>query len=309
MLRMLLRCLALWMLCNLAFAAPAAQDEAAIPSILRDWRGWVLKDLGFRACPFLATQMQDDANGHICAWPGRLNLSADANGAAFSLRWRVDAPSWVALPGDAQHWPQQVKVNGQAQPVLEHDDAPALWLAPGSYDVVGTIPWSDRPQSLHVPEAIGLVALSVDGKTVAPVQRDGDEVTLGRTATAAPEADSIDLRVFRELADGVPAMLTTQIRFNVSGQAREETLGPVLPEGFVATALNGGWPARLDNDGRLHVQVQPGTAVLSLTARASAPLTAVAMHLPAAPWPKQEIWSYEAAPRLRVTNAVAETAN
>ncbi|HZT56966.1 MAG TPA: hypothetical protein VFA35_12130, partial [Burkholderiaceae bacterium] len=58
-------------------------------------------------------------------------------------------------------------------------------------------------------------------------------------------------------------------------------------------------------DGRLHVQVQPGDAVLTLNARATAPFTDVAAHLPAAPWPKQEIWSYEAAPRLRVTNAVA----
>lgn len=304
MFRSPLRFLALLMLCSLAHAAPAA-DDAAIPSLLRDWRGWVLKDLDFRACPFLATQMSDDANGRICAWPGRLSLDAGANGATFSLHWRVDAPSWIALPGDAQHWPQQVKVNGQAQPVLDRGGAPALWLAPGSYEVGGTIPWRERPQSLHVPDGIGLVALSVDGKAVTPVQRDGDEVTLGRSAAAAPEADSVELHVFRELADGVPAMLTTQIRFNAAGQAREETFGPVLPDGFVATALNGNWPARLDNDGRLHVQVQPGSAVLNLSARAVAPLAVVAARLPAAPWPKQEVWSYEASPRLRVTNAVA----
>jgi len=305
MLRSPLLCLALLISGNLALAAPVPPDESAIPSILRDWRGWVLKDLDFRTCPFLATQMQNDANGHICAWPGRLNLNADASGATFSLHWRVDAPSWVALPGDAQHWPQQVKVNGQTQPVLDRQGSPALWLTPGGYDVAGAIPWHERPQALHVPGGIGLVALNVDGKPVAPVQRDGDEVTLGRSVAAAPEADSIDLRVFRELTDGVPATLTTEIRFAVAGQAREETLGPVLPDGFVATALSGDWPARLDNDGRLHVQVQPGAATLTLNARAIAPLAAVAAHLPAAPWPKQEIWSYEPAPRLRVTNAVA----
>jgi len=306
MLRSSLRCLALLILCNFAFAVAPAPDDAAIPSVLRDWRGWVLKDLDFRACPFLATQMQDDANGRICAWPGRLKLDADANGAAFALHWRVDAPSWIALPGDAQHWPQQVRVNGQAQPVLDRGGAPMLWLAPGGYDIAGTIAWHERPQSLPVPQGIGLVALSVDGKAVTPVQRDGDAVTLGRSAAAAPEADSVDLRVFRELTDGVPALLTTQIHFIVAGQAREETFGPVLPAGFVATALNGNWPARLDNDGRLHVQVQPGDTVLTLSARAIAPLAEVAAHLPAAPWPKQEVWSYAATPRLRVTNAAAQ---
>jgi hypothetical protein len=305
MLRIPLRFLALLVLCNFAAAAPPPQDDAALPNVLRDWRGWVLKDLDFRACPFLSTPMTEDAGGRICAWPGRLSLDADADGARFALHWRVDAPSWIALPGDAQHWPQQVKVNGQAQPVLERGGTPALWLAPGSYEVAGTIPWKERPQSLPVPNAIGLVALSVDGKAVAPVQRDANAVTLGRSAAAAPEADSVELHVFRELADGVPALLTTQIHFNVAGQAREETFGPVLPAGFVATALDGNWPARLDNDGRLHVQVQPGDAVLNLTARATAPLAEVAAHLPAAPWPKQEIWSYEGAPRLRVTNAVA----
>ena len=306
MLRLPLRCLApLLLLCNLAFAAPAPADDAAIPPVLRDWRGWVLKDLDFRACPFLATQMQDDANGHICAWPGRLKLDADANGAAFALHWRVDAPSWVALPGDAQHWPQQVKVNGQAQPVLDRAGSPALWLTPGGYDVVGAIAWRERPQSLRVPGVIGLVALSVDGKAVAPVQRDGDEVTLGRSAAAALEADSVELHVFRRLTDGVPALLTTQVRFSVAGQAREEVFGPVLPDGFVATALSGDWSARLDNDGRLHVQVQPGAATLTLDARAIAPLAQATAHLPAAPWSKQEIWSYASAPRLRATNATA----
>ncbi len=151
-------------------------------------------------------------------------------------------------------------MNGQRQAVLSHDGGPAMWLATGSYEIAGRIPWHDRPQSLHVPAAIGLVALSVDGKTVAPVQRDEDAVTLGRGAAAAPEADSLDLRVFRLLVDGVPAELTTQIRLAVSGQAREEILGPVLPAGFAAIALEGEWPARLDNDGRLHVQVQPGSA-------------------------------------------------
>jgi hypothetical protein len=308
MLRSPLRFLVLLMSCGVAFAAPPAPaaDAVEIPSILRDWAGWVLKDLDFRACPFLATQMQNDANGHVCAWPGRLNLDADAKGATFSAHWRVDAPSWIALPGDAQHWPQQVKVNGQSQPVLPHDGMPSLRLGAGGYDINGAIPWNERPQSLHVPGTIGLVALSVDGKAVAPVQRDGDELTLGRSAVAAaPEADSIDLRVFRELADGVPAMLTTQLRLSIAGQAREETFASVLPEGFIATALSGDVPARLDNDGRLHVQVRPGPATLTLAARATAPLTTVAARLPAAPWPKQEIWSYEAAPRLRVTNAVA----
>ncbi|MBS0556274.1 MAG: hypothetical protein JSR27_02540 [Proteobacteria bacterium] len=277
--------------------------DAQIPSALRDWRAWVMHDLDYRACPFLATHAPNAAGDFVCAWPGTLHLDANAGGATFSIAWRTQAPSWIFLPGDAQYWPQQVTVNGQAQPVLEHGGAPALWLAPGSYAIRGTMAWRERPQALAVPPSIGLIALSVDGKPVAQVQRDGGELTLGRAAAAAPQADHIEVRVFRRLADGVPALLTTQIRLAVSGQARAESLGPVLPEGFAPMSIEGDWPARLDGDGKLSVQVQPGNATLTVQARALAPLTAATARLAPAPWPKQEIWSYAADPHLRVTAA------
>ncbi len=281
----------------------AQAPDAEIPSALRDWRAWVMHDLDYRACPFLATRTPNAAGDFVCAWPGTLHVDANADGAVFSVGWRVEAPSWVVLPGDPEHWPQQVTVNGQAAAVLEHGGAPALWLATGNYAIKGSIPWRERPQSLAVPQGIGLIALAVDGKPVTQIQRDGDELTLGRAAAAAPQADHIDVRVFRLLADGVPALLTTQIRLAVSGQAREQTLGPVLPDGFAAVSIASDWPARLDADGMLRVQVQPGSAMLTLQARALAPLKSVAARSAPTPWPKQEIWSYAADPHLRVTAA------
>ncbi|HSN01465.1 MAG TPA: hypothetical protein VLS52_10700, partial [Rudaea sp.] len=288
--------------CSTLTHAQTAAD-ASLPPALRDWRAWVMHDLDYRACPFLATRAPNAADDFVCAWPGTLHLDANSRGAEFSIGWRVEAPSWIHLPGDARHWPQQVAVNGQAQPVLDHGGTPALWLTPGNYAIKGSIPWNERPQALAMPERIGLIALSVDGKPIAQIQRDGGEITLGRSVAAAPQADHIDVRVFRKLADGVPARLTTQIMLAVSGQAREEALGPVLPEGYVPLSIEGEWPARLDGDGKLHVQVQPGNETLTLRARALAPLTAVTAHLAPAPWPKQEIWSYAADPHLRVTAA------
>ncbi|HEX6833349.1 MAG TPA: hypothetical protein VF132_07445 [Rudaea sp.] len=300
MLRLLMVCLAL---CALPLAAQPAND-AAIPPALKDWRPWVLKDQEFRACPFIANSSPKDASDYVCAWPGRLKLSTGATGATFAIHWRVDAPAWVPLPGDAEHWPQQVTVNQQRQPVLSIGSAtPAIWLVPGSYEIAGTIPWREQPQSLAVPQGIGLVALTVDGKAVPAVRREGNLVTLGRVASAAPEADSVELRVYRKLSDGVPAMLETQILIGIAGQAREESIGPVLPAGFEPVSLSSEWPARLDGDGRLHVQVQAGSDTITLQARASAPLAEVVARLPAPPWPKQEIWSYEADPHLRITTA------
>jgi len=282
--------------------------QQTVPPPLQEWRSWVLERDAFRTCTLLAGRQGQAENDYLCAWPGTLTIAADAGGARIAQRWQLEAEGWVPLPGDAEHWPQRVTVGGVAMPVVDHG-GPALWLGSGSHELRAEIPWTQRPQSLRVPRSIALVALSVDGRPIVPVQRDGEALTLGRGATVAAEADSVDLRIHRRLDDGVPAVLTTRIQIGVSGQAREERIGPALPEGFVALALESeaGWPVRLDEDGRLRVQVQPGSDVLVLTARAAGPLTATTARVPAAPWPSQEIWSYAAAPRLRVTAATGTT--
>ncbi|UJJ50394.1 hypothetical protein [Rhodanobacter denitrificans] len=286
--------LGLWLL----LAAPLpAQD---VPPPLRDWQGWVLHDVPQHDCPFLATQVPNAGN-RLCAWPGRLLLDAGKDGARFSLDVRVDAPSWVALPGDARSWPQQVSANDQAVTVLQRGDQPMVWLAPGDYQLRGTLPWAARPARLRVPSTIGLVALSVDGAAVTRIERNGEQLTLGEAAAAQRAADALSLRVYRRLVDGLPATLETQLQFNVAGSAREQSLGPVLPQGFVATALSGDLPARLENDGQLRVQLRPGLWTITLQARSVAPLAKVALKLPAAPWPRQEIWSYADDPALRNT--------
>jgi hypothetical protein len=290
-----------------ALSAVQAQTPAAasdpIPAVLRDWRGWVLKDQEFRACPLIASAEADDADDFICAWPGRLGLDADANGARFVQQWRVDAPSWIPLPGDSENWPQDVTVNGQAAPVLQHDDEPHLRLVPGTYRIDGRIPWQRRPQQLRVPPTIALVDLRVDGKSVLPLERSDDQLTLGRGEAAEPEADAITIEVFRKITDDIPARLETRLRLHVAGQAREESVGPVLPQGFVPLALIGGLTARLGNDGRLHIQVQPGDWDINVRARATAPLVKVVAPALEEPWPGQEIWSFEAQSWLRVSGA------
>lgn len=294
MLARMLGLLGLWLL----LAAPLpAQD---VPPPLRDWQGWVLHDVPQHDCPFLATQTPDAGN-HLCAWPGRLVLDAGKDGGRFSLDVHVDAPSWVALPGDARSWPQQVSANNQPATVLERDGVPMLWLAPGDYQLRGSLPWTARPARLRMPMTIGLVTLSVDGAVVTRIERNGEQLTLGEAVAAQRAADALSLRVYRHLADGLPATLETQLQFNVTGSAREQSLGPVLPEGFVATALSGDLPARLENDGQLRVQLRPGQWTVTLAARSVAPLGKVALKLPAAPWPRQEIWSYDDAPALRNT--------
>ncbi len=283
---------------GLLLAAPLlAQD---IPPPLRDWQGWVLHDVPRHDCPFLANQMPG-SDSYQCAWPGRLTLDAGKDGGRFGLDVHVDAPSWVALPGDSRHWPQQVSLGKQPATVLQHDGGPMVWLAPGDYQIHGVLPWVSRPADLRVPDSIALVTLSVDGKAVTRIERDGQQLTLGEAASAQRAADALSLRVYRQLSDGLPAMLETRIQLDVTGSAREQLLGPVLPTGFVATALSGDLPARLENDGHLRLQLRPGRWTVTVLARSVAPLAKVSLTLPAAPWPKQEIWSYADDNALRST--------
>lgn len=288
-------CLAL--LASLIVAPLRAQD---IPPALRDWQGWVLHDAPEQSCPLLNSPgAANDA--HQCIWPGRLALQADRDGARFTLQVRLDAPGWVALPGDAHDWPQQVRVDGQPQPVLTHRDTPSLWLAGGSHRVDGTMRWTARPSTLALPPSIALVDLSVDGVSVERIERNDDRLTLGEAAAAARAADALSLRVYRQLVDGLPPTLETRLQINVAGTAREQLLGPALPAGFVATALSGDLPARLESDGRLRVQLRPGQWTITLDARATAPLAGVTWKPPGAPWPAQEIWSYADDTDLRGT--------
>jgi hypothetical protein len=280
--------------------ATPASDQDFVPSVLQPWTGWVLKGFDYRHCPFMATSSTVQRGSYLCGWPGRLHIIAGKLGAGFSQHWQVDAPTWVPLPGESLYWPLDVRVNGMPAVVLRRDEVPSLWLEAGSYRIDGRIPWDHRPQDISVPQVDALIELSVDGRPIPDPEREQDRLTLGRSATA--ERESLDVRVYRKLSDGVPAILDTRIQLDVNGQAREQVFGPVLPKDFVALNVSGELMARLDDDGRLHVQLQPGSWWLDIRARDTLPLASLTQRAIPAPWPAQEVWSYQSAPRLRVTS-------
>ena len=106
--------------------------------------------------------------------------------------------------------------------------------------------------------------------------------------------------MFRRLADSLPATLTTQIQLSVAGEGREIRLPQVLPQGFIPISVDGPLAARLDPDNTLRVQVRPGEFELTIEARGPSPATEVHLGALPAPWPADEIWSFQAQDRLRV---------
>jgi hypothetical protein len=294
-------------LCGILFAN-LASAQGAIPPGLRDWQGWVLEGEEFRRCPFLANGTVQSAQpipaeSFRCLWPERLTLAVDSRGGTFTQRWQVYAESWLELPGDAEHWPRDVRLNGAPAAVVAVSETPRLRVAPGAHTVSGRFAWSARPESLALPAATAIVDLAVEGQRVAQPERPNGAVWLGKRR-AAQERAAMEVQVYRLVRDEIPTYLLTRIRLNVAGDAREELLARVLPEGFTAISLTGGLPARLELDGRLRVQVRAGMHEVTLVARGPSVVGEVSRP-PAGegPWASEEIWSFAPNDALRVAAA------
>ncbi len=119
-----LRLLSLWLLLlTTAYANPLSPDQ--VPDPLKPWVGWVLDGHKDLACPYLY-----NAEERQCAWPGRLDLQLSDKGGTFTQHWEVYGETAVRLPGDAQHWPQQVKSGeNTGMAVTEQEGYPVRHLA------------------------------------------------------------------------------------------------------------------------------------------------------------------------------------
>ncbi len=292
----------------LAILPVTAMAQDAIPPGLRDWQGWVLHNEEYRRCPFLSSAALSPSDimsptAYRCVWPERLALEVNAGGGSFTQRWQVFAESWVALPGELEHWPREVRVNGAPAAVVAVSGTPMLRLATGNYTLTGRFTWRQRPETLPLPGSTAIVDLTVDGQRVSQPERPGNAVWLGkRRSTEEPPA--MEVQVYRLVQDEIPTYLHTRIRLNVAGDAREELLARVLPEGFTPVSLTGGLPARLERDGRLRVQVRAGIHEITLAARAATVESSIARP-PAGvgQWPREEIWSFSGNDVLRVAGA------
>jgi len=274
-------------------------DVGTVPELLRPWIAWVLARQPDRACPFLNGSTQ-----HRCAWPGALELQVDGSGARFRQPWEVDGVgAWVPLPGDGQLWPDGVKAGERPIAVVPlGGGAPNVWLPAGRHVLEGQLRWSEVPSLLSIPAETGLVALTRDGRAVAQAERDEHgRLWLGERPTAPAPEDHLAFSVFRRVDDGVPLELETRLDLRLSGRAREALLGPVLPAGFAPLALSSPIPARLEDDGRLRVQLRPGRWQIELRARHEGPAAELAP--PAAPdWPAEEVWVFDARPEQRIVS-------
>ena len=296
MIRRLLASIALTLVGTGALAGPLPADD--VPDPLQSWIPWVLHGQEARFC----VPAHDNGGLRLCHWPSQLALDLSAEGGRFELRATTLAPGWLALPGDGPRWPQDLRVNGREAPVLDRQGVPALWLAAGQHRIEGRYSWGTLPESLRVPPDSGLIELRLNGRVQSHPQRDEQhQLWLGRRAMAGDaQAERLNLRVFRLIDDDIPLTVTTQIEIDAGGEVREQTIGPVLLEGLVPLSIAGDLPARLEDDGRLRVQLRPGLWRLTIVARSTAPVARLAAPAAQEQWAAQEIWSLRAHHELRV---------
>ncbi len=288
--------------CLALFSTMSHAAEPYVPDELKAWESWVLHGEEFRQCPGFFNR-HGNADAFVCAFAEPLQLQVNARGGRFNLRVQTYTETWVALPGDTGNFPQEVTVNNRPVVVAERDNRPALRLDAGTHRIAGRFSWTRRPERLQVPVELALLTLNVDGKVIASPERRGQYLWLGERQQQAQQPESLELEVYRLLADGIPMTLETRVRLRVAGNAREVLLGKVLPEGFVPMRLGSALPARIEPDGRLRVQLRPGEHEVFIGARATAVRPEVVFDGPGEPWAASEIWSYSDAPRLRVTSA------
>ncbi len=295
----------IWLLCfNLLFslsvqAKPLLPEQ--IPEPLKPWVQWVLQDNPELNCPFIYNSYEQKR----CSWPSELGLALKNTGGKFSTRWQVYQDSWVALPGDSKHWPQNVIISNKAALVMDKDGSPSIKLMPGFYQITGEFFWERMPESLSVPADTGLIKLTInDVGFQTPIIKDGQlwlkQSDIGQNK-AANEQNKMDLQVFRKVLDDVPLHVLTHLELDVSGEQREAKLALPLLEGFIPLNIQSQLPARLEPDGQLLLQVRPGHWQVEILARTVGELNTIALnHVNNPDWPKSEIWVFAAYPDLRM---------
>ena len=117
----------------LAISARLLAADIAVPPDLQPWQGWVLQGEEFRRCPFVIGTQSSDARVYQCEWPERLVLDLDARGGRFAQRWELFAETWITLPGDLEHWPRDVQLDGSRAVLVARNGTPQIRMAAGTH--------------------------------------------------------------------------------------------------------------------------------------------------------------------------------
>lgn len=277
-----------------AVRANASPPPLDIPQELSGWKSWVLYGMDEQRCP----SHYDNADSFACRWPSRLKLTVDETAGGFEQQWLVFRDMWVSLPGSPDCYPEQVEIDGKAEPVIMRDRTPSVRLAKGEHHVRGVFSWKEAPETLMIPPESGIVTLAVNGRAVdQPVMDRSGRLWIRKRESGAVQENRLEIRVFRLFKDTIPMMAVNRFQMNISGQAREIRLQGLLLKNAVPLQVTSALPARLGPDGDVLIQARPGNWGMEIETRFAHPVEEIAAG---ACVYGEEIWSFEAQNSLRM---------
>ncbi|MEM8681048.1 MAG: hypothetical protein AAGF97_17015, partial [Planctomycetota bacterium] len=284
-------------LLTLLLCADGRTDEQDIPRALLPWQGWVLWDQEDADSP----RAYNDYGQPIRVWPSRLDLAVTDTGGSWQFNVRVFDTAWVTLPGSVEHWPQNVRSGQQSLVVVNRQKTPVVRLSRGTHQLEGEFQWSEMPQRIRIPAAIGLLALQINGEEISsPTWDAGGHLWLQRANLEAAEKDLLSIQVYRVIADGIPLWLRTEIELTVSGKSREEELGDILPAGWELSQVESLIPVAVDGEGRMKAQVRAGKWQILINAFRNTPLESFGYAPDSQPLTQTELIAFEARPDFRI---------
>lgn len=284
------------LIATIGYALPVAGDVSSgeIPPELARWRSWVLHGQEEALCP----SAYNDGAVVRCQWPTQLTIHVQDDGALFEQRWLIFAQGWVSLPGSLEMWPDGVVVDGNSAAVVNRNNQPSVRLSPGEHHIKGRFYWLRTPEMMRVPPSVGLISLTVGGQKIdSPVIDANGRLWLQGRKSPSVQEDQMKVRIFRLMKDAIPMRLTTLLRLDISGQAREVRLKKVLIENAVPVELVSKLPARLSADGDLLVQARPGRWELSLISRMPDAVSKISLGKSTY---GDEVWSFQPQHHLRM---------
>ena len=294
---------------SLHMASIHAKPPVSVPDALKPWVDWVLYG---QESVLDGIPAYNNSARVQCIWPSELSLDVTGTGGVFTQDWVVNCESWVTLPGTDPYWPDAVRVDGTPGVMLKRNNLPAIRLKKGAHRITGTLHWNKLPEYLPIPGSTALISLKINGKPIEYPRLDDQGRLWFQVQRQTEETieNRLTLQTYRLLSDQIPPVMTVFLKLDVSGAAREVTLGPIFSKDeFVPLSLNSDLPARVDQDGRLVVQLRPGQWTLTLKARHLGPLTALTFTQPDdGYWPDQSIWSFQSQNQLRIVEISGVTA-
>lgn len=285
------------------YALPLAiAEEIQAPPVLSEWQGWVSYNHQDGDCPHIYNGKERQ-----CRWPSTLSLDIRQKKAFFKADVELFAKSWVTLPGNTKHWPQGVKTykDGKLIPVVAHNGKPSVWLDKGHHQISGSFAWVVMPKSLAMAKDIGILHLSINGTTILHPDRTPKGVLHLHDQQLTKETkteDSLEVQVFRKISDTIPMLITTHIDLKVAGSNREISLGAIIPASQIPVSLYSTLPVRLDQTKQIRTQIRPGHFIITLVTRIDESTTSLGLPESTAPWPIEEIWSFESHNEFRTVN-------